>query len=91
MGLHELLIESLLSISTKSILFGSFCNEVYEASHIKHSKAIINYLYSAHDHFKNKKEMLTSEEFMPDVLSSFSDRDNQNGIFLREAMPRKMF
>ena len=90
-GIHESLIQLLLSLSTKSILFGSFCKGVNEVYRIKHSKAMVNYLDSAYDHTENKKKLFTNKEFIPEMFSSFSDHDKYNGILLREAILKKIF
>ena len=90
-GVHESLIQLMTSVSTKSVLFGTFCNGINEVYRIKHSKAMVNYFDSAYDHVTNKKNMFPDQEFTPDVFSSFTDRDKYNGIFLREAMLKKIF
>ena len=81
----------MLSVSTKSSLFVTFCNGINEVYRIKHSKAIVNYLDSVCNHVTNKKNMFPDQEFIPDVFSSFVDREKHNGIFLREAMLKRCF
>ena len=73
------------------MLFGTFCNGVNEVSRIKHCKAMVNYLDSTYDHIANKKGIFQNEDFIPEVFSSFSDKDKYNGIPLREAMLKRTF
>ena len=44
-----------LSVSTKSLLFRSFCNGVNEVHRVKHSRDMINYLDNAYNATEKKK------------------------------------
>ena len=54
-GMHESIMQLLVSISTKSMLFGSFCNGVNEVRRVKHSRDMINYLDNAYNAIEKKK------------------------------------
>ena len=90
-GIRELLIQLLLSISTKYMLFGTFCNRANEVFRIKHCKAMVNYLDSSCNHIMNKKRYFKMRNLFQRVLAVFFDKDKCNGIPLREVMLKRIF
>lgn len=90
-GCHESLIQLLISLSTKSVLFGSFSKGVNEVYSISYSKSMINYLDHMHEVIENKKIYFPNAEFIPDVFSSYLDKDNYSGLYLKEALLKRLF
>ena len=60
----------LLSLSNKSILFGTFSNIFNEVHQIKYSKSMVNYFNCAYKSVSNKERILECE-FIPEMFSTF--------------------
>ena len=89
-GIDESLIQMLLSLSSKSILFGTFSNSMNKVHQIKYSKLMVNYFDCAHKSISNKERILECE-FIPEMFSTFLNRSKYNGINLSEKQLKSLF
>lgn len=89
-GIDQSLLQMMVSMSSKSILFGTFSKSVNEVHQIKYSKSMINYLDFAYSSIINKQSIITNE-FVLDMFSTFLDRSKYNRIMLSERLLKKLF
>ena len=75
-----------MPLSTKPVLFGTFCNGVNEVHQIKYSKSLLNYLDNAFDIAQGRLSLLPNAEHVLHMFSACLDRDKHNGISLKEAL-----
>ena len=80
-----------MSLSTKSVSFGAFCNGVNEVHQIKCYESLLNYLDNAFDIAQCRLSLFPNAEHVPHMLSACSDRDKCNGISLKEALLKRVF
>ena len=90
-GVHESIVQLLMSLCTKSVLFSSICSGVNEVHRIKHSKSMLNYLDNIHEIVENEKILFPNKEFIPDFFSSYLDKDKHCGITLKQALLKRLF
>ena len=89
-SIDQSLIQTLLSPSSKSILFGTFSNSVNEVHQIKCLKSIVNYLCCTYNSIVNKEEMFECK-FIPEMFSTYLSRCKYNGINLSEKYLKSLF
>jgi len=52
---------------------------------------MVNYLDHMHESIENKKIYFPNTKFILDAFSSYLDKDNYNGIYLKEVLLKRLF